>query len=229
MKISVIIPVFNEETTIKALIDKVLKTGVANEIIIVDDGSADGTKEILKRVKNGDSLQVITHEKNKGKGAALRTGLKHITGDIIIFQDADLEYDPAEYEELLKPIQDGVADVVYGSRLRGGKPQRAYLFWHKLGNDFLTFLTNILFNTTISDMETGYKVFHKKAIDSIILKCNGFSIEPEITAKVLKNKTNRIYEIPISYYGRTYREGKKITWRQGFSAIFALIWFRFFD
>jgi len=228
MKISIVIPVFNEEKTIKTILEKVNSTGLADEIIIVDDGSTDGTKKILENYRSNNT-RIYYSRRNQGKGAAIRTAFKYVTGDIIIIQDADLEYDPNEYQELIKPIKDGYADVVYGSRLMGGKPQRAYLFWHKLGNTLLTYLTNILYNTTLSDTETCYKVFRKEVIKDLKLKSNGFSIEPEITAKILKRNKYRIYVVPVSYYGRTYQEGKKITWRQGFSAIFILIWYRFFD
>ncbi|MDD5005708.1 MAG: glycosyltransferase family 2 protein [Candidatus Omnitrophica bacterium] len=229
MKISVIVPVYNEIKFIEEIIKRIKNTGLAEEIIVVDDCSNDGTKEILKELSLKYGFTVYYQKEHRGKGAAIRTGFKHTTGDIIIIQDADLEYDPKEYGELIKPIQEGLADVVYGSRMMGGKTQRVYMFWHKVGNKFLTFLTNILYNTTVSDMETGYKVFHKDVIKNLNLKSDGFSIEPEITAKIFKNNKYRVYEVPSSYHGRTYKEGKKITWRQGFSAIAALIWYRFFD
>ena len=225
MKTSVIIPVYNEAKTIEEIVKRVKDTNIVDEIIIIDDCSSDGTREILK---NMEGVKTYFQERNRGKGAAVRMGFKNASGDIIIIQDADLEYDPREYKSLLEPIQNGMADVVYGSRLSGGRTQRVYMFWHKLGNNFLTFLTNLLYNTTLSDMETGYKVFKSEAINNLKLNSNGFSIEPEITAKVFKKKL-RVFEVPISYYGRDYSEGKKITWRQGFSAIFALFWYRFFD
>ncbi len=228
MKISVIIPVYNEQKTINEIIKKVRNTNIVDEIIVIDDASSDGTKQILEEEHKVGSIKVYYHKQNKGKGASIRTGLKYATGDIIIFQDADLEYDPVEYAELIKPIRNGFADVVYGSRMLGGKPQRVYMFWHKVGNRFLTHLANFLYNTTLSDMETGYKIFKKTIIKDIKLNCNGFSIEPEITAKILKRKVV-LYEVPVSYYGRNYTEGKKITWRQGFSAILTLLWYRFFD
>jgi len=236
-KLSILIPVYNEERFVCDLLEKVIKCqldyDLEKEIIIVDDGSIDGTvkaiEDFLRKKDNPLTIKFIKNPKNEGKGSALRKALKEFNGDIVIFQDADLEYDPLEYNELIKPIISGFGDVVYGSRLMGGRPQRAYMFWHKIGNNFLTFLTNLLYNTTISDMETGYKVFRRQVIKNLTLKSNGFSIEPEVTAKILKNSSNRIYEIPISYYGRTYKEGKKITWRQGFSAMLTLFWYRFFD
>ena len=172
---------------------------------------------------------MLCHDKNAGKGAALRTGFKNVSGDVVVIQDADLEYDPQEFIEMIKPIEGGMADVVYGSRLIGGKPQRVHMFWHRVGNGFLSFVTNILYNSTLSDMETCYKMFRRNVIDAITIKSNGFSVEPELTSKILKNKSLRVYEIPVSYYGRTYAEGKKISWRQGFSALVTLVKFRFID
>jgi len=229
VNLSVVIPVYNESKSIRKIVDEVKATNLVSEIIIVDDYSDDGTRDVLKEIAKGPKIKVVYHDKNSGKGAAVRTGIKHITGDIMIIQDADLEYSPADYSALISPIVNGVADVVYGSRMTGGKPQRVHMFWHKIGNNFLTLLTNVLFNTTLSDMETGYKVFKREVIQGMRLKSNRFCIEPEITAKVFKNKRLRVYEVPISYYGRTYEEGKKITWRQGLSAIVALIWYRMCD
>ena len=229
MDISVIIPVYNEEKTVSEIIKRVSDTKMVQQIIVIDDCSTDGTREILEMEKSKNSIEVYHHEKNKGKGAAVRTGLRHAKEDIIIIQDADLEYNPQDYGLLIEPIVNGLADVVYGSRMTGAKPQRVYMFWHKVGNKCLTFLTNILYNTTLTDMETCYKVFKRDIIKNMRLNSNGFSIEPEITAKIFKRKKLRVYEVPISYYGRNYEEGKKITWRQGFSAIFTLIWYRFFD
>ncbi len=225
--LSVVMPVYNEKKTLLKVIDKVLKLDIVKELIVVDDCSTDGTRELLKSLKPDDRVKIIFHEKNYGKGAGLRTAFKNISGDVVVIQDADLEYDPSEFVEMIKPIEEGMADVVYGSRLSGGKPQRVHLFWHRVGNDFLTFLTNLLFNSTLSDMETCYKMFKKDVISGIEIKSNGFSVEPEITAKILKNKKLRLYEIPVSYYGRSYNEGKKITWRQGFSAILTLLKYRF--
>ena len=227
--LSVVMPVYNEKNTILKIVDKVLKLDIVKELIIVDDRSKDGTTDILKNSKFDARVKIFYHDKNQGKGAALRTGFQKTAGDVVVIQDADLEYDPNEFIEMIKPIEEGVADVVYGSRLSGGKPQRMYLFWHKAGNDFLTFLTNVMYNSTITDMETCYKMFRKSVIDNIKIRSNDFSIEPELTAKILKNKSLRVYEIPISYYGRNYSEGKKITWKHGFGALWALLKYRFVD
>lgn len=227
MKLSVVIPVYNEKRTIEEILKRVKAVDIEKEIIVVDDGSTDGTREILKNIQE-DGISIYYHDKNKGKGAALRTGFRYVTGDIVIIQDADLEYDPNEYPALIEPIKKGFADVVYGSRLSGGRPQRVYMFWHKLGNAFLTLLTNFLYNTTLTDMETGYKVFKSQVIKNLTINSKGFSVEPEITAKIFKRKY-RVYEVPISYYGRTYEEGKKISWKHGLSAIWTLLWYRFFD
>ena len=228
MRLTVIMPVYNEVKTIKDIVERVRSAEpVDKEIIIVDDGSTDGTRDILKTLEDANT-KIVLHEKNLGKGGAIRTAFGHITGDIAIIQDADLEYDPAEFKDLIKPIVDGVADVVYGSRLTGGKPQRVYMFWHRVGNSFLTLLANILFNTTLSDMETCYKVMRWSSVKDIRIKSNGFEVEPELTAKILKKRL-RVYEMPISYYGRTYAEGKKITALHGFGAILALLRFRIMD
>ncbi len=227
--LSVVIPVYNEKATILKIIAKVLKLAFVEEILVVDDGSTDGTRELLKGTPFDERVKLFFHEKNRGKGAALRTGFGHVTGAIVAIQDADLEYDPGEFAEMIRPILDGVADVVYGSRLSGGKPQRVHLFWHRMGNGFLTFLTDLLYNTTLSDMETCYKMFTKRVLDTIRIESDDFSVEPELTAKICKNKKWRIYEIPISYYGRSYAEGKKITWRHGVSALWTLFKFRFKD
>ncbi|KPK96972.1 MAG: glycosyl transferase [Omnitrophica WOR_2 bacterium SM23_72] len=226
--LSLVMPVYNEKNTILESAARVLKLNILKELIIVDDGSSDGTKEILQKENFGPQVKKFFHEKNLGKGAAVRMGFKVVTGEIIAIQDADLEYDPEEFKELTTPIVKGVADVVYGSRLTGGKPQRVYMFWHKVGNTFLSFVTNVFYNTTLSDVETCYKVFRREVIEGIKLKSNDFSIEPELTAKILKKKL-RIYEMPISYYGRTYKEGKKIKWTHGFSALWTIIKYRFID
>jgi glycosyltransferase involved in cell wall biosynthesis len=228
MKISVIIPVYNEKSTITDIIARVRAVDLEKEIIIVDDGSTDGTSQQLAQIgsKFGD-VNVLSHQKNRGKGAALRTGFASASGEIIIVQDADLEYDPREYETLLVPILDGRAEVVYGSRFLGG-PHRVLFFWHYVGNQVLSLLCDTLSNLNLTDMETCYKVFKKEVLDDIKLKSNRFGFEPEFTMKIAK-KGFRVYEVPISYSGRTYEEGKKIGWRDGLAAIFAILWFRFFD
>lgn len=228
-KITVLIPVFNEVKTLKQILQKVEEAnfcGLEKEIILIDDFSTDGTREILKGLE--DKYKIFYHDKNQGKGAALRTGFEHMTGQITVIQDADLEYDPVDYEPLVKLIIDNKADVVYGSRLSGARPSRSFMFTHLLGNKFLTLMTNILYNTTLTDMETCYKAFRTSFIKDIKIKSDRFDFEPEITAKVLK-KGARLYEIPISYYGREYEEGKKITWKDGIHAIWALVKFRFSD
>jgi len=226
--LSVIMPVYNEKDTVLKVIDNVLKIDLVEQIIIVDDNSTDGTKELLKNKVHDDRIIVKFHEKNKGKGACIKTGLKDVKGKIVTVQDSDLEYDPAELPELCRPIINGVADVVYGSRLWGVKPQRVHMFWHLLGNRFLSLLCDILYNCTLTDIETCYKVFKTDILKSINIKSNGFSFEPEVTAKMLKKKL-KVYEMPISYYGRTYEEGKKITWKHGFEALWCLLKYRFID
>jgi len=227
--LSVVMPVYNERQTVLAIIDRVLALPFVRELLVVDDGSDDGTRELLREARFDDRVRILFHETNQGKGAALRTGFGSVSGRIVAVQDADLEYDPNEFTEMIRPILDGVADVVYGSRLSGGKPQRMHLFWHKAGNGFLTFVTDILYNTTLSDMETCYKMFRKEVLDTIRIKSNDFSVEPELTAKICKNKRWRVYELPISYYGRSYAEGKKISWRHGLSALWTLIKYRWMD
>ncbi len=223
LKVAVIIPLYNEINSIEDIVNEVQKQGV-DEIIIVDDCSTDGSRQWLEAYIN-PSVKKIFHEKNMGKGAAVRTGIQHVTGDVIIIQDADLEYDPAEYEKLIKPIALKRADVVYGSRFKG--ITRVFYFWHLVGNKFLTLIANIMFNTTLTDMETCYKVFKRDCINDLKLKSNGWGFDPEITAFFLK-KGFRIVEVPISYYGRTYTEGKKIRWVHGITVLVTLLWCRFF-
>ena len=228
-KISIVVPVYNEKKTIDAILEKIEQApfcGLEKEIVLVDDMSYDGTREHLKTLEN--KYKIYYHEKNQGKGAAIRTAMAHITGDIMVIQDADLEYDPNDYEELIRLIIKDKADVVYGSRLTGAKPSRSFMFTHWLGNKVLTLTTNILYGATLSDMETCYKAFNTKFLQGIEIKSDRFDFEPEITAKVLKRHA-RLYELPISYYGREYSEGKKITWIDGFHAIWALLKFRFTD
>lgn len=225
-KLSVIMPVFNESRTLLEILRLVRAAPFEKEIIIVDDGSGDGTREILSAIKD-PQIKILHHERNKGKGAAVRTALSSVTGNIVLIQDADMEYSPEDYPALLKPILEGKADVVYGSRFLGG-PHRVLFFWHYLANSFFTFLTNLLYNINLTDMGTCYKAFRSDAIRNIRLRSNRFGFEPEVTAKVCKRHL-RIYEVPISYYGRTYAEGKKITWRDGFIYLWCLLMFRFAD
>jgi glycosyltransferase involved in cell wall biosynthesis len=217
VRVSFLIPAYNEVATIGEVLDRISALDLDAQTIVVDDGSTDGTAAIAE----GKGALVI-RQRNRGKGAAIRAAIPHVDGDIAVIQDADMEYDPAEVPELIEPIVRGTADVVFGSRLSGGRPQRAYLFWHLVGNRFLSLLTNVLYNTTLSDMETGYKAFRSDVLRSLDLREDDFAIEPEITGKVCKRKL-RVYELPISYYGRTYAEGKKITWRDGFKAVWVLL------
>jgi glycosyltransferase involved in cell wall biosynthesis len=227
MKLSVVIPIFNEMSTAAEILRRVKATGLASEIILVDDGSTDGTRDLLRSLESPPSIIVLRHEKNKGKGAALRTGFQKASGDVILIQDADLEYNPAEYPALLEPIESGQADVVFGSRFLGAK-HRVTMFWHMVANQLLTLTTNILYNSILSDMETGYKVFRADLLKSIRLQGNRFDFEPEITAKVLKRKA-RVFEVPISFNPREYAEGKKIGLADAFAATWALIKYRFMD
>lgn len=224
--LSVVIPVYNEKNTVKDLVERVRSVNINKEIVMVDDFSTDGTREVLPELE-GDDLRIYYHDKNQGKGAALRTGFQHVTGDIVIVQDADLEYDPGEYYKLIQPIVDGRADVVYGSRFIG-ETHRVLYFWHSIGNRFLTMLSNMFTDLNLTDMETCYKVFKREVLQKIDIKSNRFGIEPEVTAKIAKMHC-RIYEMPINYSGRDYSEGKKIGWKDGVQAIWCIVKYRFVD
>jgi len=227
MKLSVIIPVYNEVKNITEIIKRVQATRLATEIIIVDDGSGDGTSEILQKLDGKKKVRVLHQPKNQGKGAAVVTGLKAAKGEVILIQDADLEYDPRDYPALLKPIQEGVADVVYGSRFLGAA-HRVTMFWHQLANQLLTLMTNILYDSILTDMETGYKVFRRQVVEGMTIRAKRFNFEPEFTAKILKRKY-RIYEVPITFNPRDYADGKKIRLQDAFEAVWALIKYRFMD
>lgn len=231
MKLSVIIPCYNEAATIEAIVNAVKSASYpVYEIIIVDDASQDHTPELLRAMagREGAHLNIHFHKTNQGKGAALRTGISKATGDIVLIQDADMEYDPTEYAKLLKPIIDGRADVVYGSRFLGGEAHRVLYFWHRMGNGLLTLFSNMMTNLNLSDMETCYKVFRRELIQSLVISENRFGFEPEITAKIARLGA-RIYEVGISYYGRTYAEGKKINWKDGVRALYCIVKYRFVD
>ena len=226
-KLSVVIPVYNEETTLEEIVQRVRAVDVNKEIILVDDGSTDSSRQILAQMADTPGIRVYYHDHNMGKGAAVRTAIEHVEGDAVLIQDADLEYDPRDYPTLLQPLQEGISKVVYGSRFLGG-PRRAMLFWHMIANKLLTLTTNILYDSILSDMETCYKLFDIEVIRSIPLHARGFELEPEVTAKVLK-RGYRIYEVPIRYAGREYEEGKKIKGSDAFKAIWALLKYRFVD
>ena len=227
MQISVIIPTFNEAKTINEIIKRVQAENVADEILVVDDGSTDGTRQVMESLNDKDTVRMILHERNQGKGAAIRTGIQQAKGDVIIIQDADLEYNPRDYRALLQPIEDGIADVVYGSRFLGA-PRRPVMFWHMVANQLLTLMTNILYNTILTDMETGYKVFKREVVRDLRLRAKRFDFEPEFTAKILKRKT-RLFEVPITFNPRDYDEGKKIGLKDAFAAVWALLKYRFVD
>ena len=235
-KLSIVIPAYNEERTIHLILDRVkaveLMGGMTKEIIITNDCSSDNTEGAIQRYINTNpelNIQYLKHEQNQGKGAALHTGIRHASGDYVIIQDADLEYDPQEYNILLQPILDGFADVVYGSRFVGGKPHRILFYWHSKGNKWLTGISNMLTNLNLTDMETCYKLFERKTIQSLDLKEKRFGFEPEVTAKIARVPNIRIYEVGISYYGRSYAEGKKIGWKDGFRAIYCILKYNIFN
>lgn len=227
MSLSIIIPVYNEVKTISEIIQRVQATGLVDEIVVVDDGSSDGSRELLESMRNEGNVKVIFHERNQGKGRAVRTGIENASGELMLIQDADLEYNPREYPTLLKPIQEGIADVVYGSRFLGAG-RRPVLFWNMVANKILTLVTNVLYNNILTDMETGYKLFRRQVVQDMPLHARGFEFEPEFTAKILKRKV-RLYEVPIEFNPRDYSEGKKIKMKDAFIALWTLIKYRFVD
>ena len=227
MKLTVIIPAYNEKNTIQEIVRRVQSMKMVDEIIIVDDGSTDGTRALIANMEGKDNVKVILHEKNQGKGAAVRTGISAATGEVLMIQDADLEYDPREYPNLMKPIEEGLADVVYGSRFLGA-PHRAILFWNMVANKLLTLMTNILYNNILTDMETGYKVFKREVVADMKIHAKRFNFEPEFTAKMLK-KNVRVFEVPITFNPRDYSEGKKIKMKDAFEAVWTLLKYRFVD
>ncbi|RKY20297.1 MAG: glycosyltransferase family 2 protein [Planctomycetota bacterium] len=234
MKLSIVIPVYNEKQTVRTILERVMATSFDKEIVMVDDGSTDGTREVLKELQaeGHPGLHIYMHDVNQGKGAALRTGFSKVSGDVVLIQDADLEYTPEDYPALLKPIQDGLADVVYGSRFLGGGTHRCHLFWHYVVNKGLTLFSNMLTNLNLTDMETCYKVFRRDVVDRIKIESNRFGVEPEMTAKIARMTFDgakvRIYEVPISYFGRDFAEGKKIGVKDGFQAIWCILKFNLF-
>ncbi|MCC6298633.1 MAG: glycosyltransferase family 2 protein [Anaerolineales bacterium] len=227
MNLSVIIPVYNEVNNIREILTRVQRTKLAQEIVVVDDGSTDGTRAVLDKLNGKGKVRVILHERNQGKGAAVATGMKAATGDVLLIQDADLEYDPRDYPNLLLPIIEGRAEVVYGSRFLGA-PRRVAMFWHQVANQLLTFMTNVLYDSILTDMETGYKVFKREVIENMKIRSQRFNFEPEFTAKILKRK-RRIFEVPITFNPRDYSEGKKIGLKDAFEAVWALMRYRVMD
>jgi len=233
VKLSVVIPVFNEEQTLREILARVRATPYDKEIVLVDDCSVDGTRAILKELEGDADLKILYHAVNKGKGAALRTGFEHAEGDVVLIQDADLEYDPGEYPILLEPIEKGLADVVYGSRFRGSRMSRVHMYWHQMANNLLTWVSNMFTNLNLTDMETCYKVFKREVLEGIELESNRFGFEPEITAKIARKRLDgrrvRVYEVPISYYGRDYADGKKIGWKDGVAALWHIVKYNLFS